>query len=456
MVQRKNILQHIIRQFICLGIIALVVALSGCQIARQDSYVAQTYPKDGSTSGAFSWIGVRFSQPMRHGLVEGDFEISPETPGQTFWVDNTFWFRPSQAYDQDTQYQASLTGDLETVDGQTIPVNLTWKFTIRNPELIYFVHEGDLGEIWRCAADGSQNQQLTDTGGKVFDYSPDQSGSWIAFSVQNDSSGQDLWIMDRDGENQQILVECKQDICSESAWSLDQTWLAYSRHSHAEETGGYLPSQIWQVDIQSSETRPLYQKETLFAQSPSFSPDGSKLAVYDSSHQVIRVFDLQTREETLIPRTVPGSGDWSADSSHILFTDEVPAVLEPFIDLYISDVSSGEVTTAFPNPTTDTDFSQPRWSPDEDWVAVSLRPVNGPINKMLWVSNLNGNRNITITEDQSATFSSYEWDPWGSKLVYQRLGLGSSEPQSSIWIWDWQTRESVMIMANASRPLWLP
>jgi len=448
--------QHIFRQFVYLSLITLVTTLSGCQINQPETHVVQTYPEAGAESGAFGWVGVQFSQPMQLETVEEAFEISPDTPGQTFWKNNTFWFRPFKALEQDTQYQAAFTGDLENSEGKTIPTNLSWEFTIRNPELIYYVHVGDLGEIWRSAVDGSQNRQLSSTDGKVFDFASDQSGSWVAFSIQTDSGGQDLWIMDRDGDNQKLLIDCQQDICSEPAWSMDGTWIAYSRQIFDEYTNGYQPSQIWKVDIQKSETSPLYQKETVSAQSPSFSPGGSKLAVYDITQLAIRVLDLQTLKETLIPRTLPGSGDWSTDSSKILFTDEVPAVMEPFIELYIADLSTGEVATAFSNPTTDTDLNQPRWSPDGEWVAVSLRPVNGPVNKMLWVINLNGNRNIRITDDQSAMFSAYQWDPWGNRLVYQRLVLGSSEPQVSIWVWDWQTGESLKIIENGSRPAWLP
>lgn len=448
--------QHNFRLILFLGLIALVMALPGCQIAQQETHIVQTFPEAGAESGAFGWVGVQFTKPMQQETVEEAFEISPDIPGQILWENNTFWFLPFSAFEQDTQYQASLTGDLINSDGKTIPTNLSWNFSIRDPELIYYVPEGDLGEIWHSATDERQNWQLSSTDGKVFDFSADQSGGWIVFSVQNDFGGQDLWIMDRDGSKQEILIDCQQDICNEAAWSIDQSWIAYSRLIFDEETGGFQSPQIWQVDVKSRETAPLYQQETLFAQSASFSPDGSKLAVYDITHQAIRVLDLQTSEETLIPRTLPGSGNWSADSSQILFTDEVPAVMEPFIELYIADVSSGEVATAFTNPTTDTDLSQPKWSPEGQWAAVSLRPVNGPVNKMLWVINLNGNRNIRITDDQSATFSAYQWDPWGSKLVYQRLELGSSEPQVSIWVWDWQTGESVMIIENGSRPAWMP
>ena len=447
--------QQILKQLAWLGLISSALLFSSCQSNPIDTLISQTYPETGIIS-AYGWAGVTFTQHMVHDTVEAAFTISPDNTGEIYWENNTLWFRPSQAFEQATLYQANLNGDLKTTDGQTIAVNLTWDFSMREPELIYYVRKGDLGEIWRCASDGSQSLQLSFTNGNVFDFSPDRSGSWIAFTVQKQSGGQALWIMDRDGEEQQLLVDCGQDNCQESAWAMDQSWIAYTRERFLQETSGYQPAQVWEVEIQSGVTSPLNQDDRIFGHSPSFSPDGTKLAIYDTIQQAIRVVDLQTLQETLIPRTLPGTGDWSSDSSQILFTDEVPAVLEPFIDLYIADVSTGEVTTAYPNPTTDTDFSQPRWSPGGEWIAVSLRPVNGPVNKMLWVTNLNGNRNITITKDQSATFSSYEWDPWGNKLVYQRLGLGSSDAEGSIWIWDWQTRESVMIIGNASSPKWLP
>lgn len=448
--------QCIPKQFTCVGFIVLAIFLSGCQNNLEKTLISQTHPETGTELSVFGWVGVAFSQPMHQESVEKAFTISPNIPGQTFWEDNTFWFRPIQAFDQDASYQAALKGDIETTDGQIIPVNMTWEFSIREPELLYYMREGDLGEVWRSTSAGNQPQQLSNTGGKVYDFAPDQSGLWIAFSVQNSAGGQDLWVMDRDGENQQLLINCQQDICSEPAWSMDQNWLAYSRQIFDEETNGYQPSQIWKADSRSCETAPLFQDKTIFTQFPSFSPDGKKLAVFDITQKTIRVLELQTLEETLIPSTLPGMVNWSSNSAQIMFRDETPAIMEPFIDLYVADLSTGEITTVFPSPTTDTDFSQPSWSPDEEWIAVSLRPVNAGISKTLWVIHLSGGRNITITDDQSATFSSYQWDPWGSSLAYQRLTLGSSDPQVSIWVWDWQTQASLMIVENASRPAWLP
>ncbi|MEA3327197.1 MAG: hypothetical protein U9R53_07790 [Chloroflexota bacterium] len=439
-----------------IGLILSILLLCSCQAGLTKTLISQTYPESGTELSAYGWVGVTFSQPMVHETVEGAFSISPDTSGQIFWEEDTIWFRPIQAFIQDKPYQAHLQGDLETADGQTITLDRTWDFSIREPELIYYVREGDLGEIWRCTSDGSQARQLSFTSGNVFDFSPDQSGSWIAFTVQNESGGRDLWIVDRDGEDQQLLINCRQDICSEPAWSIDQTWIAYSRETYTEETGGYQPSQVWRVDIHSSETSPFYQNKILFARSPSFSPDGKKLATYDATEHMIHVLDLQTLQETLIPRTLPGTVSWSSDGSQIMYTDELPAAMEPFVDIFVADMDTSEVRTALSEATMDTEFGHPHWSPDGNWVAVSLRPVNAAISKMLWVISLKGERNLAITEDQSATFSAYRWDPWGNSLVYQRMALGSSDPKVSLWRWDWQTKREILIVDNGARPEWLP
>jgi len=439
-----------------IGLILCTLLLCSCQESPAETLISHTYPETGDELSAFGWVGVAFKQPMLHETVEGAFLISPDASGQIFWEGNTFWFRPLLAFNQDKLFQANIIGDLKTADGQIISVDLTWNFSIREPDLIYFVRDGDLGEIWRCASDGSQAQQLSITGGNVFDFAPNQSGSWIAYTVQNESNGRDLWVMDRDGENQQLLIDCGKDICSEPAWSMDQTWIAYSRETYKDVTGGYQPAQVWRVEVQSGDTVPLYQDKIVYAHSPSFSLDGEKLATYDVTERMIRVVELQSLQEILIPRTLPGTGSWSLDGSQILFTDEVPAVMEPFVDLYLADLSTGEVKTALSEAITDTTFGQPRWSSDGEWVAISLRPANAAVSKMLWLLSLRGENHLSITNDQSATYSAYRWDPRGQRLVYQRLALGCSDPQVSLWLWDWQTRRGILIVENGTRPEWLP
>lgn len=433
----------------------LVFVLSSCQI-QENRLISQTVPLPGESISAFGWVGVHFSETMEQASVEAMFSISPPVDGETFWQEETFWFRPITPFSKDTAYQARLAGELETLDGRRASVNLSWAFTIRPPDLIYFVPMDEGGEVWRASADGMDPRQLSITGGNVFEFATDRSGALIAYSVQNEAGGRDLWLMDRDGENQRMLLNCNNDVCGEPAWSMDKTRIAYTREVYIPGVGGYDPAQVWIVKVKRGETSQLYQSEVAFGHSPSFSSDGLKLATYDATQNAIRVLNLHTSQESGIPRILPGSGDWSSDSERLLFTDLVEAENEPFVEIYIADLANGTVETAFDDPTTDTDFSQPRWHPDGNWLAVSLRPVNANITKALLILPLEAGSPISVGGDPAANYSAYQWDPWGDSLVYQRLAFGGSDPEISLWRWDWDSRQAVKILESGTRAQWLP
>lgn len=438
-----------------LGIIITLVGLSifsGCQELTENTLVSVVFPASEDEVGAFSWIGISFLEPMDSASVASSFSINPTINGQTFWEGNTFWFRPLEPLSLTTPYQAQLTGEFTTADGKTLTVDRSWQFTVRPPSLLYLKN----GEIWRTNLNSEDPLQLSQSGGKVIEYQPEHSGKWIAYSLENELGGQDIWVMDRDGEIQRKLIDCGLDRCSEPDWAMDRTWIAYTRELYLIETGGYRPPQVWTVATATGETQQLYQTDNAYNQSPSFSPDGKKLATYDLTQNGIRLLDLETSQESLVPRNQPGTGDWSTDGRQILYTNASTAELEPFIDLYILNLESQEILFAFGEATTDTDFSQPRWTPDGEWIAVSLRPVNTNTNKALWVIRLKDDFAIPITEEPSANFSAYQWNPWGTKLVYQRFELTSTGQKSSIWLWDLETRRNQLVVEGAIQPKWLP
>ncbi|MDT8382154.1 MAG: hypothetical protein RQ728_07870 [Brevefilum sp.] len=433
-------------------ILLLVFSLAGCGILSEGKINESVTPKNSENISAFGWVGITFSREVIRETAEDAFSISPETPGEIFFHGNTLWFRPLQAFNKDIEYLVHVEGEIEAINGQLISVDHTWNFTIREPELVYFVPSEEGGEIWRASADGNEKMQLSFTDNKLIEFSPDPTGTTIAFTVQNDSGGHDLWLMDREGEDQRLLLNCEKDICSEPAWSMDRQTIAFTRELYQERTNTYLTSQIWTVDIETGSTAQLYQSDWAFGNSPSFSPDGKHFASYDTTNRGIRILDLETSQESIIPSALPGSGDWSPDGTKIIFTDLVPAENEPFVQVFVLDLETNAVDTALDAGLSDTDFSQPRWSPEGESVAVSLRPVNANISKALWVLRLDGLVNRQITDDPSATFTAYEWDPWGDRLIYQRYDLTSTE--TSIWLWE--SGENKMIIENSSRPKWLP
>lgn len=389
---------------------------------------------------------------MNEESVQKAFTLSPDTAGVTFWQDNKFWFRPIQAYDKDSDYQARLSGEVKTSEGNSFDVDLNWTFTVREPSLLYYVPAVEGGEVWKIKADGSDAEQITFTDNNVLEFSSDRTGETILLTVQNELGGRDLWLMDHGGEDQRLFLNCRQDLCSEPAWSTDGETIAYTREVYLDEEGGYQPAQVWTADTRSGQTAQLYQSDIAFGHSPSFSPDGKKLATYDTLNNGIRILNLTSSQESIIPTVMPGSGDWSPDGSKIIFTNLVAAENEPFVAVYTLDLETDEIQQVLSMGEGDTDFSQPRWSPDGDRVAVSLRPVNSNISKTLWILRLDGSFSRQISDDFSATFTAYQWDPWGDRLVYQRYDLSSGN--SSIWVWT--SGENLKIIENGIRPQWLP
>ncbi len=423
---------------------------------QKKSIIIEVSPREGELASAFGQIGVTFAQPMDHNSVEAAFSIHPSIEGRFFWANERVWFQPLVAFDPEQSYEARLSGDLLTTAGETVAVEQTWTFNIRQPELIYFQPLDPGGELWRMNLADATTTQLTRTDGKVIDFAIDRPGERIAYTALNDQGGSDLWVMARDGENAQALLECGPDTCSEPDWSADSQVIAYTREVYLPDTGGFQAGQVWTVMVATGETTQLYQSENAYGFNPNFSPDGKYLATYDTTHEGIRLLDLETSQESIVPRVLLGSGDWSADGSKLIFTDLVPAQNEPDVVIYLLDLETRDVQALFGERGTMTDFSQPRLSSAGDWLAVSLRPVNTSVSKALWLLKLDGTDQILVAEEPSATFSAYKWDPWGERLVYQRLALGSSTAGSAIWLWDWETGESRLLMEDAARPVWLP
>ncbi|MBG0786271.1 MAG: hypothetical protein H0S79_14335, partial [Anaerolineaceae bacterium] len=142
--------------------------------------------------------------------------------------------------------------------------------------------------------------------------------------------------------------------------------------------------------------------------------------------------------------------------SQLLFTDLIPSALEPEAALFIADLADQSVERVLQEDSEGTIFSQPRYSPDDEWIAVSLRAVNSTSSKALWVLKLDGREIQLIANTPAVAFTSYHWSPSGQRLVYQSLDTGSPGFPTAIWLWQWGRTESERIIENAARPVWLP
>jgi Tol biopolymer transport system component len=405
------------------------------------------FPEPGEGISIHGQIGVTFNQPMDPASVEAHFSIEPHIEGEFSWDWNTLYFIPGEKLDPGQTYQVSIAPGAQAENGRKLRTPIEWQVTVREVDLLYLVLGTQGGDLWRYDFATGQTYAITETDQAVIDFKPSPTGDTIAYAQRNPQGGADLWSVERDGTNPEMLLDCAKDQCSQPAWSVDARWIAFTRETWDDQADRYLPSRVWTMNTQNGASAPLYRQDEAYGHSPSFSPDGKRLATYDSLQNAIRILELETSQESAIPTLYPGVGSWSPDGKELIFIDLVPSVLEPNVAMYIVNFSDQAVRNALGEFVPNLDYDPPQWSPDGEWIAYGTRPVGAAINKSLWIAELDGAIPIPITDDPAATFSNYRWDPWGERLVFQRFqlsggilptlpsGCGSGQPGKSAAWW---------------------
>lgn len=447
-----------LRNILILVVILLAATLIYLQFNNQQSDIqvdTVTLTENGQV-GVYGPVGLQFDRPMDQASVEDRISFTPKTPGRFVWDQNTVWFYPDEPIDPMQGLSLSLRSGAKSSDDETLNLKMEWDLSIRSTEILYLVLAQDGGDLWRWSFTEQAGTALTDTGGKIIDFDPNRVGEAIVYAAVNDEGGSDLWTTDRDGTSQTLIVDCGSDYCSQPAWSMDSTLIAYARQGRNEATGLLQASQIWLHDNHTLETTPLYPEADLTGELPSFSPDGQLLAFYNLSQRTIQILHLETAQEILIPTEVEEMGDWSSDGSKLLFTDLIQSALEPEAALFIADLTDQSVERVLQEDSEGTIFSQPRYTPDGEWIAVSLRAVNSTSSKALWVLKLDASEIQLIANTPAVTFTSYHWSPSGQRLIYQSLETGSPGFPTSVWLWQWGKTKGELIIEDAARPVWLP
>ena len=429
---------------------------------------------NGSQVGQRGPIGLVFSQAMQTSTVEQRWRIQPDVKGKFEWGKNTtLWFFPEQPLQTGETYQISLSQGSVSLDGKVIGQDAGWQVIAREPEIIYQTPSGDKSDLWVRSPKLGQPRQLT-VGKKPYDYALSFDGEQIAFSAANVQKGYDLWMMDRDGKNQRIMVECGAGWCINPTWSPDGQNIAYSKMEVAaspqgtptqiaqsqENTGAGSNSltdpRIWTVEISTGQTNPLYADLTITGTNPTWSPDGRWLAFIDTNSGGIRIMDLETKQDKAIQANTPVLGAWSMDGSKLFFADLDTSDLPSFGAAYQVEFPGQAVLSLFEKGPDQTDYGLPVESPDGLWMAVGVRFVQGSSSRQLWLLSPDGTKQKIISGDQVITHGAYSWSPDGSALIFQQVALDSSSARPAVMIWDANSDAMTLIAQDATHPQWLP
>jgi Tol biopolymer transport system component len=331
---------------------------------------------------------------------------------------------------------------------------------VRQAEVLY-LSPIDAPEIWRIGSDGDNQRQLTSTGGKVYDFTPWQDGSRIAFSVNNGMGGTDIWVAKYDGSQKQLLLECGADRCAESAVSPEGNRIAYSRKNSSENPGGDvgLP-RLWLINASTGETAPLYRDARISCELPAWSPNGLRISCYDFKVKSVRVHTLASEgssSDILFPSLVAYAGSWMPDSGSLIYSDIVFAQDSPLAQLHHANVI-GE-STVLPIDLEAIDYGPPVVSPDGQRVTLGVLLTGGGLGRDLYLAGIEkSDPSPLVSLETNARYSTTacRWSPDGKLLACQQYALGASDSSPSVVLWHIEKKTPTILAENAALPAWIP
>jgi Tol biopolymer transport system component len=411
----------------------------------------------GNEVGPLGPLTLEFSQPIEAVIVEQALRLEPEIPIRVIAETSTrLRLRPVHSLSKGQPYTLRLNTGRFGVNGESVKNEKTWLVHTR-PEQVVFLGAGPKPqEIYRVSLDNSAPVALTTTEGRIYDFDVAPDGEQIAYSVLNDQKGTDIWLVDRNGANTRKLLVCGPDLCTTPDWSPDGAKLAYTRQAAGLAPGEPLGApRPWVLDISRLQTSLLYADDQMISYGPSWSPDGGRLATWDGVNGGIRVLDLSTGKQTFLQTESGQIGGWSPDGNQMYFTRYGVVEEGYFAFVYRADFSTGEISTFIEAGDHDSAYGTPAVSPDGQRIALSLRFDENSPARTIWLIRPDFLGGTTVGNELDRFYSYYSWDPWGTALVFQSVGLVGKQA-SQIAVYRPDKSELQVIAENGSRPQWLP
>jgi Tol biopolymer transport system component len=313
------------------------------------------------------------------------------------------------------------------------------------PDGAYLVFVNGLGDgrIWEVPVAGGAARPLTEVGGSGPAVSPD--GRRIAFFARDDANRFQLWQQDRGGGEPVRLTSHDEVIPVRARWAPDGENIFYSADGGLwrlplVEGGPPVPIPF-RAEVSFERQQPALgevrfpepgsERAAVGFTSVALAPDGETLAMIALDTLWIGPAGGSLRAVTAAPAADFNFGrtlDWSPDGREVVWgRSPVAAPAE----VVAADVGTGHtrVLASF-----DGDAAFTRWSPDGEWIAVSiggavkLIPARGP--------TLEGVAEMRDLGRASTAWGTFSWAPGSDGVVTSALPLadGQAAHAQAEWI----------------------
>lgn len=244
-------------------------------------------------------------------------------------------------------------------------------------------------------------------------WSPD--GNWIVFESKK-AGNWDIWLMDSKGNNlKQLTFDNTSDLSP--SFSPDGRKIAFERHKYFMLSQGKVEvgHGIWIMDSDGENMKEIVSCED-HCMSPSWSPDGSKIA-YASGGDIWEVdLNKNIRKQLTSGTAIDLHPSWSPDGNRIAYVSTESGDT----DIWVMDRDGSnrrQLTSKV-----GLDFS-PSWSPDGKWIVFNSHSD-------IWVMGGDGSDKKALKESLFVVEENPSWSPDGSKIAFDSDKAGSKD----IWV----------------------
>ncbi|GAP22893.1 Ig-like domain-containing protein [Leptolinea tardivitalis] len=443
--------------YICFGILVvggLVLVFAPPFFSLPDPKIK---PDADSSIGMVSSIKLTFPESMNTNSVESRIQIIPETHVKFSWINKTLIIFPDSAFMAGKNLTIKLISGASSLDGRTLKSDYVWTYSIRSPRIAFLGQATTSPEIFLADGNGTVTK-ITETRGNIIDFAALPDGSGFVYSVKNSSGGSDIHEISIDSQKDVKILDCMKESCGDPAVSNDGHLMAFSWNHDPMDGSTSIRSYIYTMILDEGKysPEPLAEEKNMPGILPSFSPDGKKIAFYDSIGKGIRVMIPEGKNNFLLGTSRIQRGTWSPDGSHMVFVDDMPGHDDVFSKLYSVDLGSSTISEPMVGQLDDIELGEPDWSPDGRFLVAGVRKSDGPVSRQIWLINLETKEIKQITDNYSLINAAPKWRPDGDEIVFQQAQMGTSDVKPRIAKWNKDDGNITIIANDAALPNWVP
>jgi Tol biopolymer transport system component len=462
--------------YIVLAVIGVLLGLTTLVILGGDRVgitIRRTTPQGVASSQAS--IQIAFDESIDPASVNGNIQVSPQVTGRVSVDDYLVSFTPDKPLSQGQVYQVTVGAGVRSVRGRSFLTAQSWEFRVRPAYVIYLSPASspiqNLSLIDPDAPAEAQNppEAITRTENGILSYDISRDGSRIVFAQLEGQGKASLYTWDARTNTIEILVDCPDAACTNPAWQPDGNMVAFER-TDLNTTTGLQPgvSRVWLYDAVNFALRPVFADSQRIGYSPRWSPDGSKLALYDASGDGIIIYSIATGATQKIDTPQGDAGLFSPDGRWIAFPKIVSVNDGAGNVRYVSHIVLADLSGDVPvqrdllpdsDPNSDVEAM---WSADSTalYVARRLPPTatggGGVTGALLYRVEIATGEAVPLLTDAEYSNGGMVLDPSGERLAFQRFAIGQPGGRVEIWTLDLATRQAQKLVVDGSNPRWLP